>query len=105
MYEEQKISKVMGMLGVSVCMLAMSVVCAGVLPVADMVKEFGIPAGTAGVVLNLLDAADGVTTIVSILVGLATGGLSLIAAAGKQGVKQYLKKQVKKKGRAAVIAW
>ena len=71
----------------------------------DMVKEFGIPAATAGTILNLLDAADGVATIVSILAGLATGGLSLIAAAGKQGIKKYLKKQIKKKGKKAVIAW
>lgn len=105
MCKEQKVSKVIGMLGASVCMLVLSVTCIGVLPIADMVKEFGIPAATAGTILNLLDAADGVATIVSILAGLATGGLSLIAAAGKQGIKKYLKKQIKKKGKKAVIAW
>ena len=105
MYKEQKVSKVMGMLGLSVCMLAMSVVCTSVLPIADMVKEFGIPAAAAGTILSLLDVADGVATIVSILAAFASGGLSLIAAAGKQGIKKYLKKQVKKKGKKAVIAW
>ena len=41
----------------------------------------------------------------SILAAIGSGGLSLIAAAGKQGIKKYLKKQIKKKGKKAVIAW
>lgn len=76
-----------------------------VLPVAFLVKEFGIPAAVASSVLWAVDAGSTVTTIVSILTAVGTGGLSLIAAAGKSTIKSYLKKQVKKMGKKAVIAW
>jgi circularin A/uberolysin family circular bacteriocin len=105
MYREQKLSHVFGMLFASIIILGASVLCINIIPVADMVKEFGIPAAVAGTVLNIVEAGGWVSLIVSILTGAATGGLSLIAAAGKQGIKKYLKKQIKKKGKKAVIAW
>ena len=55
--------------------------------------------------INIVEAGGWVVTILSILAGVASGGLALIAAAGKQGIKAFLKKEIKKKGRAAVIAW
>ncbi|MGP3738687.1 uberolysin/carnocyclin family circular bacteriocin [Bacillus sp. 4A_MP2] len=76
-----------------------------VLPVADLAKEFGIPGSVAAVVLNVVEAGGAVTTIVSILTAVGSGGLSLIAAAGKETIRQYLKNEIKKKGRKAVIAW
>lgn len=75
------------------------------LPVADLAKEFGITGSVAAVVLNVVEAGGAVTTIVSILTAVGSGGLSLIAAAGKETIRQYLKAQIKKKGRKAVIAW
>lgn len=105
MYREQKLSQVFGMLFASIIILGASVLCINIIPVADMVKEFGIPAAVAGTVLNIVEAGGWVSLIVSILTGAATGGLSLIAEAGKQGIKKYLKKQIKKKGKKAVIAW
>lgn len=105
MVKEQKLSNVMGMLVLSVTMLAGATVCTNILPIADLVKEFGIPAAVAGVILNIVEAGGWVTTIVSILTAIGSGGLSLIAAAGKEGIKKYLKKQIKKKGKKAVIAW
>lgn len=105
MYREQKLSHVFGMLFASIIILGASVLCINIIPVADMVKEFGIPAAVAGTVLNIVEAGGWVSLIVSILTGAATGGLSLIAEAGKQGIKKYLKKQIKKKGKKAVIAW
>lgn len=105
MYREQKLSHVFGMLFASIIILGASVLCINIIPVADMVKEFGIPAAVAGTVLNIVEAGGWVSLIVSILTGAATGGLSLIVAAGKQGIKKYLKKQIKKKGKKAVIAW
>nr|MDF9458572.1 uberolysin/carnocyclin family circular bacteriocin [Bacillus pumilus] len=75
------------------------------MPVADLAKEFGIPGSVAAVVLNVVEAGGAVTTIVSILTAVGSGGLSLIAAAGKETIRQYLKAQIKKKGRKAVIAW
>lgn len=67
------------------------------LPVADLAKEFGIPGSVAAVVLNVVEAGGAVTTIVSILTAVGSGGLSLIAAAGKETIRQYLKAQIKKK--------
>ena len=103
--KEHKISSMTLMLAIAFLSLGCVTLTMNALPVADMVKEFGIPAATAAVVLNIVEAGGWVTTIVSILAGFASGGLSLIAEAGKQGVKKYLKKQIKKKGKKAVIAW
>ncbi len=105
MVKEQKMTNVIGMLVLSVTMLVGATLCTDILPIADLVKEFGIPAAVAGAVLNIVEAGGWVTTIVSILAAIGSGGLSLIAAAGKQGIKKYLKKQIKKKGKKAVIAW
>lgn len=66
---EHKYSEIVKILAATLVFTALAMVCVNCMPVADMVKEFGI------------------------------------AAAGKQGIKKYLKKQLKKKGRAAVIAW
>lgn len=87
------------MLFASIIILGASVLCINIIPVADMVKEFGIPAAVAGTVLNIVEAGGWVSLIVSILTGVASGGLTLIAEAGKQGIKKYLKKQIKKKGK------
>lgn len=57
----------------------------------------------ASTILHFIDAGSSAATIAGILTGLASGGLTLIAA-GKQSIKMYLKKQIKKKGRKAVIA-
>lgn len=86
-------------------MLALFSFSLQVLPVADLAKEFGIPGSVAAVVLNVVEAGGAVTTIVSILTAVGSGGLSLIAAAGKETIRQYLKNEIKKKGRKAVIAW
>ncbi|WP_345831667.1 uberolysin/carnocyclin family circular bacteriocin [Bacillus safensis] len=86
-------------------MLALFSFSLQMLPVADLAKEFGIPGSVAAVVLNVVEAGGAVTTIVSILTAVGSGGLSLIAAAGKETIRQYLKNEIKKKGRKAVIAW
>lgn len=93
------------MLAISGIILGGSTLCAQFLPVADLALEFGIPTSVATLVINIVEAGGWVVTILTILAGVASGGLGLIAAAGKQGVKEFLKKQIKKKGRAAVIAW
>ena len=53
----------------------------------------------------MVGSASLLAGILSILTAIGSGGLSLIAAAGKEGIKKYLKKQIKKKGKKAVIAW
>ncbi|AQZ45960.1 hypothetical protein B5S25_04415 [Paenibacillus larvae subsp. pulvifaciens] len=63
------------------------------------------PASLAAVVLNVVQAGGAITTIVSILTAIGSGGLSLLAAAGKETIRQYLNQQIKEKGRKAVIAW
>ncbi|WP_031405768.1 uberolysin/carnocyclin family circular bacteriocin [Geobacillus vulcani] len=75
------------------------------LPVADLAKEFGVPAWAAAWILTALDASTTVTAIVSFLTALGTGGLSLIAAAGTMGIKKYLKEELEKRGKQAFIAW
>ncbi len=105
MYKEQRYSLVLGMLVASVVVLGASLLCIHVLPVANLVKEFGIPAAMAGTILNIVEAGGWVSLIISILSSLASGGLTLIAEAGKQGIVKYLKAQIKKKGKTAVIAW
>ncbi|MCY7521253.1 uberolysin/carnocyclin family circular bacteriocin [Paenibacillus larvae] len=52
-----------------------------------------------------MQAGGAITTIVSILTAIGSGGLSLLAAAGKETIRQYLNQQIKEKGRKAVIAW
>lgn len=101
----QKISSMLMILSGALMLITISSITINVLPVAQLVKEFGIPAALAGTILNIVEAGGWVTTIISILTALGSGGLSLIAEAGKQGVKKYLKKQIKKKGKKAVIAW
>lgn len=78
-------------------MLALFSFSLQMLPVADLAKEFGIPGSVAAVVLNVVEAGGAVTTIVSILTAVGSGGLSLIAAAGKETIRQYLKNEIKKK--------
>jgi circularin A/uberolysin family circular bacteriocin len=102
---ENKLSLLFGALAVGFLMLALFSLSLQLLPVADLAKEFGIPGSVAAVVLNVVEAGGAVTTIVSILTAVGSGGLSLIAAAGKETIRQYLKKEIKKKGRKAVIAW
>ncbi len=75
------------------------------LPLAQLAKEFGIPGGVASTVVWLAEAGGAAATIVGILAALGTGGLSLIAAAGKETIRQYLRKKIQEKGRKAVIAW
>ncbi|MFT2751800.1 circular bacteriocin, circularin A/uberolysin family [Clavibacter sp. Sh2088] len=77
----------------------------GTLPMADLAREFGIPTAIGGTVLNLATAGGTAATIVGILVGLGSGGLGLIAAAGRETIKQFLLNEIKKKGRKAVLAW
>lgn len=76
-----------------------------VMPLADLAKEFGIPSVIGGTVLNIATAGGAVATIIGILVGLGSGGLGLIAAAGRETVKQFLLSEIRKKGKKAVIAW
>lgn len=102
---EQSYSKLFGAAALSAVMIASMFFVMQTLPMADMVKEFGIPAAVAATVLNIVEAGGWVVTIVTILTAVGSGGLSLLAAAGKESIRVYLKKQIKKKGRKAVIAW
>ncbi len=70
-----------------------------------LVKEFNVSEATAAAVLSFLGKADTAVTIAGILAILGTGGAGVVAAAGKQGVKAFLKKQLKKKGKKAFVAW
>jgi len=76
-----------------------------VLPVANLMKEFGLPSVAAYTILYYLNVGSTVTTIISILTGLATGGLSLIAAAGKLSIKAFLNKKKRELGTRAFVAW
>lgn len=103
--KEQKLTKILAYLGATTFSLGVASIAIGVSPVVNLAKEFGIPTASAAGLLWWLDAGATASTVAGIVAGLASGGLSLIAEAGKQTVKSYLKKQVKKKGKKAVIAW
>lgn len=103
--KEQKLTNILGYLCITAFTLAVTSVLIGVSPVANLTKEFGIPAAAASGLIWWLDKGATAATIAGIVAGFASGGLSLIAEAGKQSVKAYLKKQIKKKGKKAVIAW
>lgn len=105
MVKENKVSSILMLFALSLVVLAALNVTLQFVPVAHLAKEFGIPGGVAATVLNIVEAGGWATTILSILTAVGSGGLSLIAAAGKESIKVYLKKQIKKKGRKAVIAW
>ncbi|EOJ79470.1 uberolysin/carnocyclin family circular bacteriocin [Enterococcus faecalis] len=105
MVKENKFSKIFILMALSFLGLALFSASLQFLPIAHMAKEFGIPAAVAGTVLNVVEAGGWVTTIVSILTAVGSGGLSLLAAAGRESIKAYLKKEIKKKGKRAVIAW
>lgn len=105
MVKEQKISKMLLLMTLCSVLFLSANLFLQITPIANLVKEFGIPGGVASAVLWAVDAGSTVTTIVSILTAIGSGGLSLIAAAGKATIKNYLKKEVKKKGKKAVIAW
>ncbi|AVF23845.1 uberolysin/carnocyclin family circular bacteriocin [Paenibacillus larvae] len=102
---EIKLSLLLGALAMGFLMLALFLFSLQFLPVADLAKEFGIPASIAAVVLNIVNAGGAVTTIVSILLAVGSGGLSLLAAAGKETIRQFLKKKIQEKGKRATIAW
>jgi circularin A/uberolysin family circular bacteriocin len=105
MVKEQSVSRLALIGAASALMLTIGMMAIHLLPMAEMAKEFGIPAGVAGTVLTIVEAGGWVTTIVTILAGVGTGGLALLAAAGKESIRVYLRKQIQKKGRRAVIAW
>ncbi|RJG20640.1 circular bacteriocin, circularin A/uberolysin family [Paenibacillus thiaminolyticus] len=75
------------------------------LPVADMVKEFGVPAVAAGAVVKILEGVDWLITGAAILAAIGTGGASLVAAAGKESLKAFLKRKFGEMGKKAFIAW
>lgn len=103
--KEQKISTVLGYLGVAAITFGAAGMLIGACPIANLVKEFGLPAAGASGLLWYLDAGSSAATIVGFLSGLASGGLSLIYAAGRQTIKAYLRREIRKRGRKAVIAW
>lgn len=105
MVKEQSFLRLSGVAALSAILLLSGFIVMQVLPMADMAKEFGIPAAAAATVLTIVEAGGWVTTIVSILAAIGTGGLSLLAAAGRETIRIYLAGQIKKKGRRAVIAW
>ncbi|AQZ49182.1 hypothetical protein B5S25_16930 [Paenibacillus larvae subsp. pulvifaciens] len=75
------------------------------LPVADMVKEFGVPVAVATTVAKIMEAADWLITGAMILAAIGTGGASLLAAAGKESLKAFLKKKYGEMGARAFTAW
>lgn len=75
------------------------------LPIADLTKEFGVPAAIGGLVVKAITNGSTAVVIVGILAGFLTGGLGLIANAGRTALVTYLKKELRKRGEKAFIAW
>ncbi|AVF25935.1 circular bacteriocin, circularin A/uberolysin family [Paenibacillus larvae subsp. larvae] len=89
----------------SVACLGLYFTMLSMLPVADMVKEFGVPVAVATTVAKIMEAADWLITGAMILAAIGTGGASLLAAAGKESLKAFLKKKYGEMGARAFTAW
>lgn len=70
-----------------------------------LTKEFGVPAAVGSLAVSYIEAGVTVKVLISLLVGVGSGGLGLIANAGKMALTQYLKQELKKRGKKAFIAW
>ena len=77
----------------------------GTLPVADLAKEFGVPTVIGSSVAWYLEIGAAASIIIGLLTGLLSGGLGLIAAAGKTALRAYLRQELTKRGKKAFIAW
>lgn len=105
MVKEQSVTRLGLVVFASMLVLAAAMLALQGLPFADLAKEFGIPSVVGGTILNLATAGGAAATIIGILIGLGTGGLGLIAAAGRETIKQFLLGEIRRRGRRAVIAW
>lgn len=86
-------------------LLTAYVLLLNVLPVADLTKEFGIPSAVAAIINWYLDTGAVVSVITTLLIGVGSGGLGLIAAEGKTSIKVFLKEKCREMGTKAFTAW
>lgn len=77
----------------------------GTLPIADLAKEFGVPSAVGSVVAWYLDLGAAASIIIGLLTGFLSGGLGLIAAAGRETLKAFLLAELRKRGTKAFVAW
>ena len=105
MVQEQSMARLFGVAALGTLLLIAATVALQGMPVADLLKDFGIPSSAGAVIVWLITDGALVVTIVAFLVGLGTGGLGLIAAAGKTSLKVFLKKKKEEMGSRAFIAW
>lgn len=97
--------KISGLLLVSIALLFAYFFVMGNLPIAYLTKEFGIPSAVGSTLTWYLGMGATVSVIIGILSGFLTGGLGLIANAGRQALTLYLKEELRKRGKKAFIAW
>lgn len=75
------------------------------IPVADMTQQFGVPTALSGTVASLISNGSTAIAVIGVLGGFMSGGLGLIANAGRAALMKYLKDELEKRGRKAFIAW
>lgn len=92
------------LLALGIVLLSTYAFLLGMLPEMNLVKEFNIPTSVASAALGYLDVISNAVALAGAIAALGTGGASLIAAAGAQGVKVFLKTMWREKGRKATIA-
>lgn len=104
---EERLStfKIAGLLLASLVLLFAYFLVISNLPIAFLTKEFGVPSAVASAVVYYLEMGAAASIIIGLLSGFLSGGLGLIANAGKQALKAYLKEELKKRGKKAFIAW
>ncbi|WP_079416532.1 uberolysin/carnocyclin family circular bacteriocin [Paenibacillus ferrarius] len=98
-------SKSVVLLLVSVAAVLAYALLLNTLPLADLAKEFGIPAVVGNALVQALDWGLTAATIVSIIGAFITGGLSIVAAAGTTALKTYLRNKLTEMGTKAFVAW
>ncbi|WP_394336079.1 uberolysin/carnocyclin family circular bacteriocin [Bacillus safensis] len=69
----------------------------------DVTKEFGIPSAVGSTITWYLDMEAAASVIIGILSGFLTGGLGLIANAGRQALTVYLKEELRKRGKKVLL--
>jgi circularin A/uberolysin family circular bacteriocin len=97
--------RLLGMLVVMISVISFLIIGISGSPIALLANEFKIPTAITINIVNLCLDGSSIITIMSIIGGLATGGLGLIAAAGRETIRAYIVSQVKKRGAAATAAW
>ncbi|MDR1521406.1 MAG: uberolysin/carnocyclin family circular bacteriocin [Streptococcaceae bacterium] len=76
-----------------------------IVPIFYLAKEFAIPSTAAVIAVDVIDNGMTLVSVAAVITAIGTGGASLVAAAEGQALRAFIKSQIRKIGKKAVIAW